>query len=181
MASLQEQLLKNGLIDAKKAKQADKDKRKENKVARRANEVVIDPAKQAAEQARLDKQARDRQLNLERQEELRSKEIAAQIKQLINSHKQSRGLKAGDEGVDYNFTQGKHIKKMRVSELVREQLARGILAIGVSGDTAELLPRVVADKIAERDPSAVVIAVAAAVADEDDPYKDYVIPDDLMW
>jgi uncharacterized protein YaiL (DUF2058 family) len=53
MASLQDQLLKAGLIDTKKAKQANKEKRKETNVARRSNEEVVDEVKQSAEQARL--------------------------------------------------------------------------------------------------------------------------------
>lgn len=182
MASLKDQLLKNGLIDAKKAKQVDKDKRKEAKVARRSGEVVTDEAKVAAEKARLDKQARDRELNLQHREEVIQREIVAQIKQLIQTHRQPKKLEKGDEGVEYNFTSGKLIKKIRVSERVREQLARGILGIGILGENFELLPRIVTEKIAERDPSFVVIAQAPIQAvDEEDPYKDYVIPDDLMW
>jgi len=55
MASLQDQLLKAGLIDTKKAKQANKEKRKETNVARRSSEEVVDEVKQSAEQARLKK------------------------------------------------------------------------------------------------------------------------------
>lgn len=183
MASLKDQLLKNGLIDAKKAKQVDKDKRKETNVARRSAEGVVDEVKVAAEKARQEKVERDRELNRQLREEVLQREIAAQIKQLISVHRQPKGLGFGEEGVDYNFTSGKFIKKMRVSEKVREQLARGILAIGILGEEFELLPRVIADKIAERDPASVIIAekTSAPTVDEDDPYKDYVIPDDLMW
>lgn len=182
MASLKDQLLKNGLIDPKKAKQADKEKRKEAKVSRRTGEVATDEVKLAAEKARLEKQARDRELNIKLQEEKHQREIVAQIKQLIERHRQPKLLERGDEGVEYNFTSGKLIKKIRVSERVREQLARGILGIGILGENFELLPRVVAEKIAERDPSFIVIAQpSTSIVEEDDPYKDYVIPDDLMW
>ena len=60
---------------------------------------------------------------------------------------------------------------------------RGILAVVKLGEGYELVPRVVADKIAQRAENAVIVAntKAAQQADEDDPYKDYVIPDDLMW
>ena len=56
------------------------------------------------------------------------------------------------------------------------------LAIVCLGERAELVPRVIADKIAERDASLVVRAkkVDAAV-DADDPYAAYQVPDDLMW
>lgn len=184
MVSLQEQLLKAGLIDAKKAKQANKDKRKETNLARRSSEVQVDEVKQSAEQARQQKAERDRELNRQRDQELQQKAIAAQIRQLIEGNRQSKGVQAGAEkGVEYNFSHGKHIKKLRVSPLVQEQLVRGILAIVALGDGYELVPRAVAEKIAQRDAAAVILAnkKAAALDEEDDPYKDYVIPDDLMW
>jgi uncharacterized protein YaiL (DUF2058 family) len=181
MASLQDQLLKAGLIDTKKAKQANKEKRKETNVARRSNEEVIDEVKQSAEQARLEKVERDRELNRQRDLELQQKAIAAQIKQLIENHRQPKG--AGNGDVEYNFTDGKLIKKMRVSPLVLEQIARGLLCVVKLGDGYEVVPRIVADKIAQRDAKFVVVANTKTdnKVDEDDPYKDYVIPDDLMW
>ena len=181
MASLQDQLLKAGLIDAKKAKQANKEKRKETNEARRSTEEVVDEVKQSAEQARLEKIERDRELNRQRDLELQQKAIAAQIKQLIENHRQSKG--AGNGDVEYNFTDGKLIKKMRVSPLVLEQIARGLLAVVKLGEGYELVPRIVADKIAQRDDKFVVVANTKQdnKVDEDDPYKDYVIPDDLMW
>ena len=181
MASLQDQLLKAGLIDNKKAKQANKEKRKESNVARRSNEEKVDEIKQSAEQARLEKAERDRELNRQRDLELQQKAIAAQIKQLIENHRQKKG--AGEGDVEYNFTDGKLIKKMRVSPLVLEQIARGLLAVVKLGESYELVPRIVADKIAQRDEKYVVVANTKQdnKVDEDDPYKDYVIPDDLMW
>ncbi len=181
MASLQDQLLKAGLIDAKKAKQANKEKRKETNIARRSNEEVVDEIKQSAEQSRQDKAERDRELNRQRDSELQQKAIAAQIKQLIENHRQSKG--AGENDVEYNFTHGKLIKKIRVSKTVQEQIIRGVLAVVKLGEGYELVPRIVADKIVQRDESAVVVANTKSTeqVEEDDPYKDYVIPDDLMW
>ncbi len=181
MASLQDQLLKAGLIDAKKAKQANKEKRKETNVARRSNEEVVDEIKQSAEQARQEKAERDRELNRQRDHELQQKAIAAQIKQLIENHRQSKG--AGEGDVEYNFTDGKLIKKIRVSKLVQEQIVRGVLAVVKLGEGYEVVPRIVADKIAQRDEKFVIVANTKTQqqTDEDDPYKDYVIPDDLMW
>lgn len=181
MASLQDQLLKAGLIDAKKAKQANKEKRKETNLARRSNEEKVDEIKLSAEQARAEKAERDRELNRQRDEELKQKAIAAQIKQLIENHRQSKG--AGEGDVEYNFTDGKLIKKIRVSKAVQEQIVRGVLAVVKLGEGYELVPRIVADKIAQRDQNAVIVANVKSTqqTDEDDPYKDYVIPDDLMW
>ena len=54
--------------------------------------------------------------------------------------------------------------------------------IVVLNGVVELVPRVIADKIAERDPSLVVrVNKPTAQVDEDDPYAAFQIPDDLMW
>lgn len=179
MASLQDQLLKAGLIDTKKVKQANKEKRKDTNVARRAPEPIIDEVKQKIELERTEKLERDRELNRKRVLELEQKAIAAQVKQLIENHRQSKD--AGHDAVDYNFTDGKLIKKIRVSPLVREQIARGLLAVVKLGEGYELVPRIVSEKIVQRDEKAVVVINTKVVVQEDDPYKDYIIPDDLMW
>ena len=58
----------------------------------------------------------------------------------------------------------------------------GLLAIVCHGGTTELVPKVIADKIAERDPSLVVqVKKASTAIDADDPYADFKVPDDLMW
>ena len=50
------------------------------------------------------------------------------------------------------------------------------------GGSTELVPRVIADKIAERDASLVVrVARTSTEVDADDPYAAFQIPDDLMW
>jgi uncharacterized protein len=182
MPTLQDQLLKAGLVNAKQAKQVSKEKRKQSKQARRTGESEQDELKQSAQQARAEKAERDRELNRQRQADQERKAIDAQIKQLILNHRQPKHT--GGEEVEYNFTDDKRIKKLRVSPAVLQQLIRGQLAIVRLGEGYELVPRVVADKISLRDDSRVVLANVKAkdgAEDEDDPYKDYVIPDDLMW
>lgn len=179
MSSLQDQLMKAGLVDAKKAKQTEKDKRKAAKIQNKSRQVVVDETKLQAQQAKAEKVARDRELNAQLKAEADRKAIAAQIKQLITLNIQSRGN--GD--IAYNFTDGKQIKKLYVSAAVQEQLVRGRLIIVKLGDGYELVPLPVAEKIAERDAAAVIGLRTAQEAqiDEDDPYADYQIPDDLMW
>lgn len=182
MSTLQDQLLKAGLVDAKQAKQVSKAKRKQNKQARRTGESDQAEVKQSAQLARAEKAERDRALNRERQEELERRAVAAQIKQLIINHRQPKA--AGGTEVEYNFTDGKLVKKLRVSPAVQQQLMRGQLAIVKLNEDYELVPRVVAEKITLRDESSVVLAntkTQDSAEIDDDPYKDYVIPDDLMW
>lgn len=182
MSSLQDQLLKAGLIGEKQAKQASKDKRKATKVNHKSKQPVIDETKLQAQKAREEKAERDRQLNAQIKADADRKAIAAQIQQLIKNNLQSKGH--GD--IAYNFTDGKQIKKIFVSAAVQEHLTRGRLAIVKYADGYELVPNPVANKIIERDPAIVVSqsqtnAASNAQTDDEDPYAGYEIPDDLMW
>ncbi len=178
MASLQDQLLKAGLADAKKAKQINKEKRKQAKQAPKGQQQV-DEAAVAARQAQEAKAQRDRELNRQRQAEAERRAILAQIKQLITSNRVDRGN--GD--IAYQFTHDKKIKKIYLSETLQTQLMRGFLAIVELDGNYELVPSVIAEKISQRDESRVLTRKdpAANQVEEDDPYADYQIPDDLMW
>lgn len=182
MASLQDQLLKAGLVDIKKAKKVSKEKRKEAKVAKH-QKGIADPTQLQREKDRAEKIARDRDLNRLRDEALQQKAIAAQIRQLIENHK-IRKHSVGEE-LEYHFTDAKVIKKLRVDPKVNRQIVNGQLAIVKAGSNYEVVPRVVAEKIQQRDASYVLVLCEAggdgSQVDADDPYKDYQIPDDLMW
>jgi len=179
--SLQDQLLKAGLADADKAKKLDREKRKQAKVARRSSVELIDEDKELAREARAEKVRHDRELNQALNSKAQRKAINAQIKQLIENNKLAKGR--GEVG--FNFTDGKKVKKLYVNGLEQKQLSAGRLAIVKQGDQYELLPRPVADKIAERDADRVILCAVTSEADlsaeEQDWYKDYDIPDDLMW
>jgi uncharacterized protein YaiL (DUF2058 family) len=97
---------------------------------------------------------------------------------LIASH---RIVRSGD--IAYQFVDGGKIKKLQVSNLLQRQLARGQIAIVRDRDSYQLIPAAIAAKIAERDAQAVLVLhrAEAEAVDEDDPYADYPIPDDLMW
>ena len=75
---------------------------------------------------------------------------------------------------------------MHISALFQNQLGKGQIAIVKLGELYELVPTAVAEKIKQRDESLVVMltentGVNANQEDEDDPYADFKIPDDLMW
>ena len=179
--SLQDQLLKAGLADAGKAKKLDKEKRKQAKVARRSGVELVDENKEAAREALAEKTRRDRELNQALNSKAERKAINAQIKQLIETNK----LEKGRGEVGFNFTDGKKVKKLYVTAMEQKQLSAGRLAIVKQGDQHEILPAPVADKIAERDSDRVIICGEASDVplsqEEQDWYKDYDIPDDLMW
>lgn len=179
--SLKDQLLKAGLADAAKAKALDKEKRKAAKVARRSGVTLENEAREAARQALAEKAEKDRALNQAMNEKALRKAINAQIRQLVEMHRVDRSR--GE--VAFNFTDGKVIKKLYVNALQQKQLASGLLAIVKQGDQYEVLPAPIADKIAQRDPARVIDCresdAAALTEEEQEWYKDYEIPDDLMW
>ena len=132
----------------------------------------------AAEQAKAEKLARDQELNRQQQEKAEKKAKAAQIKQLIEGTRLPK-LESDDY---YNFVDAKKVKRIAVNDLIRDKLSRGSLAIVSYDGRYEIVPRDAAVKIQERDPRRVVLLnVQSQEPDEDDPYKDYVVPDDLMW
>ncbi len=90
-----------------------------------------DEAKAAAEASRVAKLNKDKELNLEQSEKAKTKAISAQIKQLIESH----ALDLSGFELDYNFTDGKKVKKIYVNDLIKHQLSRGMLAISKLGIT----------------------------------------------
>lgn len=173
--SLQDQLLSAGLIDKKKAKTIDKAK----KHAKRTQSGEVNQASQLAQQAIKEKAERDKALNRRKNEQAEQKAILAQIKQLI----QSNQINSNDGEFAYQFTDCNAIKKIHVSPTIQANLANGHVAIVRHDDGYALIPKKVAEKIAERDTSFIVLFNNGSKEkiDEDDPYADYQIPDDLMW
>lgn len=91
--------------------------------------------------------------------------------------------------IDFNFTDNNLIKKITVDKLTQSQLISGRLAIArlvidSSGESQyAIIPAVVADKISQRDADSIVLnsTLSQEEQDEDDPYADFKVPDDLMW
>lgn len=182
MASLQEQLLKAGIVDKKKAKQVEQEKRKKAKQANKG-QPQKDEAKELAKQALAEKSTRDRELNCQKEQAAERKAIAAQIKQLIEVNRIDRSN--GESS--YQFTDGKKIKKIYVTEQQHNLLSKGSIAIvrliSYQNDQYELVPAGVANKIKQRDETIVIVQNEASTdnTDDDDYYADFKIPDDLMW
>lgn len=178
MASLQDQLLKAGLADQKKAKAIRNEKHKQRKQQPKGA-VQVNETEARARQAREEKAEHDRQLNLKRQQEAEKKAIQAQIRQLVNTNRLDRSR--GE--TSYQFVHDKKIKKLYVDEVMADQLSRGRLAIVFVNGQYDIVAEGVARKIIERDEQAVVALHDRKEDDlgEDDPYAGYEIPDDLMW
>ena len=78
---------------------------------------------------------------------------------------------------------GSRIKELRMAGRLREQVAAGLLAIARLDRGYELVPKGVAEKIMQRDTSAILVLNTRTddSPDEDDPYAAFQVPDDLMW
>ncbi len=178
--SLQDQLLKAGVVDKKQAKkakvakhQAQSKKGKKGEQAPQVNEAAL-----AAQKAMQEKVERDRQLNQQRKAEAEQRALAAQVRQLIEQNRVDRN----ENGEPYHFQDGKTLRSLPVTAAQRDLLARGKLDIVREGETYELVPAKVGDKIRERIPERVMARPKVEEKpDEDDPYAGYEVPDDLMW
>ena len=178
MASLQEQFLKSGLVDKNKAKQANHEKTKQKQVERRTGAQTVDEVRLAALETQRKKAEQAREANAQRDAAATQKAILAQIAQMVQKNRQGKGN--GD--IAYNFTHNNKIERIYVSGTVQAHLMAGRLVIVCQGGATELVPRVIADKIAERDAKLVVrVNKASTQVDLDDPYAAFQIPDDLMW
>lgn len=176
--SLQDQLMKAGLADQKKARRAKQQRREDANKAKRGEIDMEDPADRAR-RLKAEQAEQDRQREAVRKAEREKKEIAAQIRQMITTSRLDR--RDGDQA--YQYVQEKKIKKVYVSAAQQQQLTRGQIAIVALDDQVELVPTTVAEKIQQRDPAAILVLNTRTdnAVDEDDPYADYPIPDDLMW
>lgn len=176
--SLQEQLLKAGLIDNKKASKIKKSKYKQAQQKQKNKIETADGAKLAAQQVQAKKLKRDRQLNQQRKAEAERKAIAAQVRQLIEMNRLH-----GDVGdIAYNFTDGTTVKHIHVTAPQLKQLGTGRLCIVKLDERYELIPTLVAEKIQLRDDSIRILSNQPTETPAgDDPYADFQVPDDLMW
>ncbi|MBY4675456.1 DUF2058 domain-containing protein [Marinobacterium arenosum] len=178
--SLQDQLLNMGVASKKQAQQAKQQKRKKAKQAKGGAAPVADQQDSQAQlaKARAEKQQRDRELNRQREAEKQQRAQAAQARQLVEQH----GKPVPEEGpVDYNFVHGKVIKTLHVDRKQLEMLAAGTLAVAFLDDKYWLLAGDVAERVAAVSGELIASHHQKQEPDEDDPYKDYQIPDDLMW
>lgn len=183
MASLQDQLLKAGLTTKQKTRQANVDKRKKNKQKRsgvKHDASLQEQVQQDLAKAKTDKQIKDNQLNELKQQQLADKEKLLRIKQILIHH-QIKNV-TGDNV--YNYTFETTIKKLPLDAVTHKALVNGHLAIcGLEGVTY-LVTRETAAKLSELDQNIVLVQNDKALdeqVNEDDPYADYQIPDDLMW
>jgi uncharacterized protein YaiL (DUF2058 family) len=174
-SSLQEQLLKAGLVSDQQARQSKSSKRKQK---RRGDDVDSQAQRRAAERAAAEKQARDRELNRQRDEEAKRKAQVVALWQMVRDNRIPR--ERGD--IAYNFTDGSALKRLYVNAEQQQAIVGGRLAIVRQDAFYELVPAEVAQRVAAIDASLVMVLNSPGTEDAaDDDYADYKVPDDLMW
>lgn len=180
--SLREQLIAAGLGNKKQGKKAEQDQRQQERRERKQHTPPpVDKQRLAAQQAQAAKIARDLDLNRKQREKAQRRALTAEIRQLVEQNRIPR-----IESEEYfNFIDRKKVRRMGVNADVRSQLMSGALMIVRHDGFYAIVPAEIAARIKERDPEFVVpLELAAADSEsaaEDDPYKDHIVPDDLMW
>lgn len=170
---LQEQLLKAGLA---KKQQVDAAAR----ALERQRDGKAPPAQKIdADKLLAERAERDRALAAERNAKAREQELRAQVRVIVETHKV-----APQGELPYRFVDGGKIKEILVSEQQRKLLANGALVIAPHDSGYALLPSAAAAMVYERG-GAITLdhgkPAAKSDADEDEHYKRFVVPDDLIW
>lgn len=183
--SLRDQLLQAGLVSQKQVREAERQQERQNRRSHDAKRpaggspgrgTTAAPAAPAAPAPPAAQKARDRVLNQAQQDKANRKALRAQIKQLLAQNP----LTEEAEGQPYNFLDDNKIRRIAISAARRAALGRGELAI-VRHEGYHLVTAAVAERIRERDPHAVLNLTAAADSPLDEAYKQFVVPDDLVW
>ncbi|HVY83146.1 MAG TPA: DUF2058 domain-containing protein [Steroidobacteraceae bacterium] len=179
-STLREQLLKAGLVTEKQVRATEQQQQRQQRPQPSRKQPPQKTEQQlAADRARAAKAARDAELNRQRELNAQAKARAAEIRQLIEQHKLPKVLDSEDR---FNFVHGSKLRFILVDAALREGINNGSLCIVRFEGKSEIVPAAIADRIRQRDPRVVIsLKDEPAPVDENDPYKDFVVPDDLKW
>ena len=84
----------------------------------------------------------------------------------------------------FNYVADGKVKHIYVNAELHQALSDGRVAIVGDANRVAMVPVAVAEKIAQRDASRVLLVnskTGETLLEEDDPYADFKVPDDLMW
>lgn len=176
--SLQDQLLKAGLVKEGDVRKLRAGKRRARKGG--AKPAAADAAATRTATAAERKRERDRQLNQRIEEGRQRKALRLQIRDRVRAAK----LNAADAEVPYYFERGKRIKRIYVTAEQQHALGERRLAVVGSGAGHYLVPIELADEVRALSDEVFVHVAAVPAAEasaEDDPYAAFTVPDDLRW
>jgi len=173
--------MKSGLINKKKANKLKAEKLQHKQKVKNGKAEADDVGQRQMElkKQKEEKAEKDRLLNQQKEDAALKKAVQAQIRQMIEVNK----IRKEEGDIAYHFKDDKKVKKLYISQEMHNQLSNGVLAIVKLDDSYELVAEPVAAKISQRDESYILVCNDRQedIDDEDDPYADFKIPDDLMW
>ena len=173
-----DQFLKKGVVTKKQANKASHDQRLSGS-KKGANKMPEDGG--LSNKSQLDRQAQaalDKELNRQRNEAAKEKEVQGQIRQII---RQNRLEVKGD--VPFHFVDGKKINRLFVSKNIVDSLSKGAMAIVKQDEQYSVVSAKAACQIRDRNPEALLLlnSPVRKELDPDDPYAEFPIPDDYEW
>ncbi len=176
--SLQDQLLSAGLVSKTQVSKANAAKRKKNRQQPKGSKPTNENSARI-QQSKTEKTQRDRDLNQKQSQKKDLKAQHAQIRQLISSNL----IAKDDNGFAFNFEYQGRVKTIYLSEITKNQVIKGTLAVVKMDNRYELVPVQIAKKIREKNDSLIAVLNDSPENSkiENDPYADYEIPDDLTW
>jgi uncharacterized protein YaiL (DUF2058 family) len=173
-SSLRDQLIAAGLVSERQAKQASQEQARQFKSRRPPDHSV----KAAAQQAQAAKAARDQELARRQQEKAERKARRVQVNQMV----EQVAIAKVDSDDYFSFVDGTTIRRIPITAELRNRLTVGELAIVRFRGSYALVPSEAVARIRERDEHAVIaLDKGDKNLDPNDPYKDFVVPDDLTW
>ena len=128
--SLQEQLLKAGLVNQKQVKKSEHDKRVQNKKNKKKGAPSSNDAAERLKKQRAQQAERDRELNRQRLQEKKQQEDAAAAQQLIEKNRTK--IEWGDVAFHYVSGSGQ-IERLDVTQEIPISLVLGLLVLPVMG------------------------------------------------
>ena len=175
----QDQLLKAGVVTKQQVKKAQSASNKKKKEQRSKKNKVVDEAKLKIQQAAKEKAEHDKALNQRKEDQAKQKAVSSEIDQLITANL----IKRSDEcEIIYNFEHRKKINRIYVNEDMKQRVIDGKLGIARIEGRYELIPKLIAEKIQQRNEKRVILFEnTEEEIKEDDPYAEFQVPDDLMW
>jgi uncharacterized protein YaiL (DUF2058 family) len=176
--SLRDQLLKAGLVTKKQATKSERSQQQYRGGKGRKPEHAGSQGP-SGDAARAAKATRDRELNREQQAKVEARARRAQLRQIIDQHRVAKP----ETDEYFNFVDGGKVHRIPVDPNLRARLVAGTLVIARCDGRYDLVPAEAASLIRERDAAAVIQhdAPSASAAADDDPYREFAVPDDLTW
>ncbi len=177
--ALQEQLLKAGLTSKQKVRDVKTKKKRDRKAKVDDGSAAL---KQQIAQQKQDQAAKDKALNEQRFNEANEKGL---VRGLVTEFKKAAITLPKDAEIKFNYTLENKIYPLYVDEKLQSELLNGRLGIVRYEDASYVVPHKLAERVNLLVPAWCGYLWQASddtqVVEEDDPYADYVIPDDLMW